>query len=128
MGRTTRPERRRRTRSVFARAVQLILVVAVTLQLSGVMHAALDAWRLSPSEIAAHFEDADDDGDCPPGCPTCHHANGGIAAPPPFVTDRIAPAAVMSMSGRPSPRAAPLAPELDPVFRPPRVAPHVHVA
>lgn len=106
--------------ALLARLVRLAVLVALALQLTGALHVAIDTLSLSADEARAHVADDDDDGDCPPGCPTCHHANGGVAAPPPPGIEQITPAFVLQDHRRSVPFLRPPTPALDTLFRPPR--------
>jgi hypothetical protein len=100
------------------------LVVLLAFQLSGVSHAVGDLLLFTEDSMAEGHTDcpADEPGrDCPPGCPTCHHAHGGVGAVPgsaSFPLSHIdSPQAV---SFAPAEADAPPNPDLPSVFRPPK--------
>lgn len=113
---------RRARRARWAVLVRIIVTIALALQLTGVLHAAADAFSLSGQAAITHFVD-DDDTDCPPGCPSCHHVNGGIAAPPPSVAREVPPADEAVGSDPPYRTLAAPSPAGDSLFRPPRATP-----
>ena len=104
------------------------VVLALALQLTGLVHVVSDALCLTADDIPAHFFTDDDGSDCPPGCPSCHHVNGGVAAPPPQFVETIAPAGEEGAGEVVYRFLEPLAPALDSVFRPPRSTFQHHVA
>lgn len=104
----------------WAAVVRCLVTLALALQLSGALHVVVDIACLTGDAAAAHFAD-DDATDCPPGCPSCHHVNGGVAAPPcPSAVRRVAPAADTPSRDLPYHALIPPAPARDSLFRPPR--------
>lgn len=98
-----------------------LATLIVVVQLSGAGHVIADL-TASPDVIAAHFA-SEDGGDCPPGCPSCHHTNGGVAATPPSPPADEAgepPEIGPGTFGRPHAWVVPPQPNLPSVFRPPR--------
>ena len=104
-------------------SVARALVVLLALQISGVGHALADtALFRHEGSCATHTATAlrmNRGTTVRPGCPTCHHAHGGVGplAPTSFTVTPIAP-----QVARFAPRAAddPPSPELPSVFRPPQ--------
>ncbi len=106
-----------------------VLCVAMSIQVSGLAHFAADAFDRATcaADDCDHRRAGDDgDGECPPGCPTCHtcahaqapytpHATSLLDAPVLFVADRE-PVDTMSPPSR----------RLPGVFRPPRIICFVH--
>lgn len=130
MAPVTRSARKPRTPSSrwIARVVNAFVVLALALQLTGLAHVVSDALWLTADDAAAHFFADDDDPDCPPGCPSCHHVNGGVAAPPPHFVENIGPAGETTAGELAYRSLEPSAPALDSVFRPPRCASRRHAA
>ena len=97
------------------------VVVALALQMSGVLHFAVDLW-LEGEAAAAHFGgQGDDDGeDCPPGCPTCHcvHASPALPIQMDAIAPELLPAFEVAWAPYESRTPPPLAPRS--VYRPPR--------
>jgi hypothetical protein len=94
------------------------LVIAFTLQLSGLGHAASDAVAYVDHQAHEDADCADGGADCPPGCPDCHCTHGAsvavmaaLAEPFDFVTtiDFIRPRELR-----------PPQPARDQLYRPPR--------
>lgn len=104
------------------RTVFQLAIVAVALQLAGAARVA-EALFEDGSACAGDCTNERNGHDCPPGCPSCHCAHGGVgslplAAPanPPPVAERSAePVKRPTEAQRPSSRA-----DRDGVFRPPR--------
>jgi hypothetical protein len=91
-----------RVRDQGRRLLMALLMLLLLVQLSGLAHVACD---------------------CPPGCPTCHHANGGVGAPssPPLGSlVAVAPLLAPETSAPPYAASLPQGPELPSIFRPPR--------
>ena len=99
-----------------------LLVVALSLQLSGSPHAAVDLAVAIVGE-SGHEEQCPPEGpcdDCPPGCPNCHCSNTLRALEPSSGLVALE-AAVRLISAAPERPARPrLRPELPLPFRPPR--------
>jgi hypothetical protein len=116
---------RMRTTFRFLAWVTRIIVTLVAMQLSGLSHLATDL-------LVAVDEMADESGcpnekpghDCPPGCPGCHCAHGGIAVP--HSSPRTVALPILGEARnahvRPDEADAPSEPLLPSIFRPPRGA------
>jgi hypothetical protein len=100
-----------------------LLVMALSIQLSGVAH---DAQEMVLSFAASHAEHEDQCpseepcNDCPPGCANCHCSPLRSLVPqaPPALAEAF-PAGVVSCRGE---SRAPRGPDLPAIFRPPRLA------
>lgn len=105
--------------------VMRILVALIAMQLGGVGILVTDLFvgidevteeTDCPNEKPGH--------DCPPGCPGCHCAHGGIAVPPsslkPATPQTLGEARIVHL--RPDEADAPSEPLLPSIFRPPRRA------
>ena len=101
-----------------------ILVALIALQITGAAHVLADA--LFAETLASHVEQErtgdrrdDNDADCPPGCPECHHVTHAL----PVVIggpeiERVAAAARVGVAFSPI-QKAPSRPRAPP-YRPPR--------
>ena len=101
------------------------LVVLLALQLSGVGHALADLRLITDDATTERHGDCSTEEpgrDCPPGCPTCHHANGGVGSLPIQTGFVVIPAPPEVLHFSPEEADAPLSPELPSVFRPPKRA------
>ena len=101
-----------------------VLVVLLSLQLSGIGHALGDAGFFSDEVAPAQHGDCSSDEpgrDCPPGCPTCHHANGGVGSLPLQADFVVMPAVPGVARFSLSEADDPSSPELPSVFRPPKL-------
>lgn len=98
-----------------------VLIVVLTMQLSGMTHSLVDA-LLTSSSAADHGDCSSDESgrDCPPGCPTCHHPHGGVGALPSAQQFNLAHPAPQPVSFDPAEAEAPPNPDLPAVFRPPK--------
>ena len=101
-----------------------VFVVLLALHISGFGHVLADSHLFGDVAGAQHDDCSSDEPgrDCPPGCPTCHHANGGVGSPPLQVTFELMPPAPQLARFAPNEPEAPSNPELPSVFRPPKVA------
>ncbi len=95
------------------------LAVCLALQLSGLVHFAVDLWL--EGDAAAHHFSAPDDGDhdCPPGCVSCHCAHGTSALPAPL-EGAVTLLPAYELVWAPYPTGTPPSLTPLPVFRPPR--------
>jgi hypothetical protein len=79
-------------------AVLQALVIALSVQLSGVHHVMADAlFGEHAADCGGAGGDTSDDEDCPPGCPTCHtcaHAQVPYVRTPDVTTTTMASIAV----------------------------------
>jgi hypothetical protein len=101
------------------------LVVLLALQLSGVGHALADLRFFGDDASSEQHGDCSSEEpgrDCPPGCPTCHHANGGVGSLPLQAGFIVIPPVPEVANFAPSEADAPSSPELPSVFRPPKHA------
>jgi hypothetical protein len=110
------------TLRVLARLARIV-VALLAMQLSGFDHLATDL--LIPLDAMGDETDCPNEKpghDCPPGCPGCHCAHGGIAVPP--SSPRTAELPMLGepclLRMRPAEADAPSAPALPSIFRPPR--------
>ena len=111
-------------RGVLVTIIRVFVMVAV-FQLSGAAHLAGDLVEfvtLGPhADIDAEHE-SDENHDCPPGCPTCHHVHYSGASLPPTELVPVAKVALSegaAVEWRPS-TDAPTGPPHASVYRPPR--------
>ena len=88
-------------------------------QISGLAHIAADVVAMVDE---GHHPDGDDcdEHDCPPGCPSCHHAHGGAIPVAPAIVSLLPTPSLNEVS--PSPRAEHSPPQrsIAPPDRPPR--------
>ena len=106
-------------------SVLRIFFVLLAVQLSGIGHALIDLQLLADETSAVQHGDCSSDApgrDCPPGCPTCHHANGGVGSPAQHLNFKVIAAAPHVVRFAPSEADAPPTPPLRSVFRPPKLA------
>ena len=99
------------------------LVVLLALQLSGVTHAVGDLLMFLDDSMAEEHTDCSSEKpgrDCPPGCPTCHHAHGGVGSLPGSASFTLTHAHAKAASFAPAEADAPPNPDLPSVFRPPK--------
>lgn len=116
----------RRHRSCFVLLFRVVSLI-VAFQVSGAAHLLGDAVEIvtlghHPDETNSHEDDPNHQ--CPPGCPTCHHAHAGNASLPIQVSapDSCVPLAegiivLLGYDGN-----APSIPDPTSVYRPPRAA------
>lgn len=113
---------RRRTRWLFVVVLTLlrVCVLAGSFQLAGLAHITSD---LVAIVVDGHHPVDDDDCDehnCPPGCPSCHHAHGGaipFAAMGPSLSDVLPAIEILPPEATQNP---PAERSLAPPDRPPR--------
>lgn len=99
------------------------IVVLLAVQLSGMGHAAADLLFLG-DDASEHGDCSSEEPgrDCPPGCPTCHHANGGVGALPRQQTFFAMPEPPReTVLFTPAEADAPRGPDLPSIFRPPKL-------
>jgi hypothetical protein len=117
-------------RSGVARLVSLVvraLVLLVSIELSGLAGVAAEMAAMNAEGSADCCSDCplEKSGkECPPGCPNCHCSHGGAVFAPAVATelaDAFDPA--RTVVAAPTDPAAPRAPVLPGVYRPPRFAP-----
>jgi hypothetical protein len=102
-------------------------MLLVAIQLSSVVHLAVDLWQ--DCDELSDCDDCPNDQpghDCPPGCPTCHCGHTGVASLPSAtaVTPFPSTPARNAWTARGDESDAPATPYLSGVFRPPRS--HAH--
>lgn len=99
-----------------------VFVVLLALQISGFGHVLADSRMFGDNAGVEHGDCSSDvpGRDCPPGCPTCHHANGGVGSPPRQVTFALLPSAPQATRFIPNEPETPSNAELPSVFRPPK--------
>lgn len=105
----------------FTKLCRVLIAALALLVTSGLAHFAQDVYELAFSDEAHHVDDCGLDGDgCPPACPDCHCSRGGYTAPLRFEAN------VMELLSSDlitlwDPVGDPTSPDLDSLFRPPRV-------
>ena len=100
-----------------------LFVVLLSLQLSGIGHALADGHLFGDDTSAAQHDDCSSDErgrGCPPGCPTCHYANGRVSLPR-LTSFVLMPPVPQVASFAPKDPEAPSSPELPSIFRPPKL-------
>jgi hypothetical protein len=105
-------------RAIFV-LVRVVLCVA-SLQISALAHAGLD---LAVVVLSQHAPDADEDcdeHDCPPGCPSCHHAHASSTALPGQAPSVLATFSSLRPFEGPPTDLPPPDPTRSPPDRPPR--------
>jgi hypothetical protein len=100
-----------------------VLIAALTLFItSGISHFAQDVYEVAFSDDSHHVDDCETNGDqCPPACPDCHCSRSGYPAPVQFdarLVERVLAEDVITLW---DPVTDPPSPDLDALFRPPRV-------
>lgn len=100
-----------------------VLIAALTLLVtSGLAHFAQEVCELAFSDDAHHVDDCDVGGDeCPPACPDCHCSRGGYTAPLQFEANMVERVLSEDLITLWYPVSDPPSPDLDSLFRPPRV-------
>ena len=99
-----------------------MLVLLLAMQLSGMSHSLVDSVLSFTCSAEEHGDCSSEEPgrDCPPGCPTCHHAHGGVGALPAEQDFALADCAPQPVSFAPAEADAPPNPDLPAVFRPPK--------
>lgn len=104
-------------------ALVRLLALVVSFQLSGLAHVASDLVEeitVGGHHETSHDDESDADHDCPPGCPTCHHAHHG-AAPLSASAVAVIPPTAMGRAHTNLDERTPPSPALPSLYRPPRV-------
>jgi hypothetical protein len=108
----------------FMAAARLCILLAAA-QTTGLVHVAVDvATAIAGIEDHDECPDEQNGRECPPGCPICHCSHSTVALPPVVAAafvDAFDPAT--TVAPEPTAAAAPRAPVLPGVYRPPRFAP-----
>jgi hypothetical protein len=102
------------------------LLVVLSTQTSGLLHDVADiAATIATGADAPHDDDCvgeHGDCDCPPGCPNCHSSHGAGSLPPASLATELSnPMDGIEVAGVAYDGLAPPLPELDSLYRPPRV-------
>jgi hypothetical protein len=107
-----------RRRALHIRGLLSAIVIAFTLQLSGIAHAVADALAFAAHEAHEDADCRDGGSECPPGCPDCHCTHLGSAAVMPAFARSIEFATNIEFGELH--QTPPPQPTSDQLYRPPR--------
>jgi hypothetical protein len=100
-----------------------VLFATLAVQVSSVVHVFVELGLVGHDDHNQDCASEEPGHDCPPGCPSCHCAHGGVASLPPSCLTLVlpwGPGDIIEMLV-PYEGTVPHAPSLPSVFRPPKL-------